>query len=58
MLEKIKNLKIKFINFKEKSKNKNEKVNMQKVKEVRTFGNCCGFSWNWVYEFFDEFEWG
>ena len=34
MFEKLKRLKIKFINFKEKTKNKNEKINVQKVKEV------------------------
>lgn len=52
MFEKLKKLRVKFINFKEKKKAKNEQINMQKVKEVRTFSNSSCFSWNWIYEFF------
>lgn len=56
MLEKIKKLKIQFISFKEKNRNKNkdEKINWQKVKEVRTLSIGSSFSRNWIYEFFGE----
>ena len=49
MFENIKNLRIKFINFKERNKNQNEKVNLQKIKEVRPFSYCSSFDWNWLY---------
>lgn len=53
MFEKIKKLRIKFINFREKNKNKNEKINMQKVKEVRTFSNSSRSCRDRVYKFFE-----
>lgn len=57
MFEKLRKLRIKFINFKgkkvKKDKKKNEQINVQKLKEVRTFSNCCNFSWNWLYKFFE-----
>ena len=53
---------IKFINFKDKkekkklkegvNQKKNEKINMQKVKEVRIISNSSGFDWDRIYEFF------
>ena len=53
---------IKFINFKDKkekkkqnielSKKENEKINVQKVKEVRIASNGSCFDWNRIYEFF------
>lgn len=49
MFEKFKNLRIKFINFKEKKKNKNEEINVQKLKEVRTSSNCSCINWYRIY---------
>lgn len=56
MFEKIKKLRIKFINFKEKGKciKKNEQINIHKLKEVRTFSNSSNFNRNWIYKFFDK----
>lgn len=54
MLEKMKRLKIKFINFKEKKKGKNEQINIQKVKEVRTLSNSSSTCRHWIHQFFYE----
>ena len=53
---------IQFINFKDKKEKRkqkegtnqkeNEKINMQKVKEVRFISNSSGFNWDRIYEFF------
>lgn len=55
MFEKIKKLRIKFINFKNKKVPKvqkpkeNETVNAQKLKEVRTFSDSSSFTWYRIY---------
>ena len=38
---------IKFIRF--NNKNKNPDVNVQKIKEARTFSCCSCTCWNWIY---------
>ena len=53
---------IQFINFKDKkdkrkqkegtNQKENEKINMQKVKEVRFISNSSGFNWDRIYKFF------
>ena len=52
MFEKIKNLRIKFINFKERNKPQNEKVNFQKIKEARSLGYSSCINRNRLYKFF------
>lgn len=59
MFEKIKKFKdkvvnfakarIHFIKFRKLEKKQNEKINMQKVKEVRVISNSGSSNWNWVY---------
>jgi len=58
MFEKIRKLKINFISFKEKKTNENkknsdEKIDVHKVKEVRTFSCCSYFTWYRIYKFFN-----
>lgn len=43
---------IKFIRFQNKNNDKDANVNMQKIKEVRTFSDSSCFNWNWIYKFF------